>query len=80
VNEGRAVARIINLLEINDELGRVVFGVGEDLGTEESDDVARDDLNALVAEVCIIDAKVGVEPIDLVCDKFVWDKALSAAQ
>jgi len=80
VNEGRAIALIIDLLEVNDELRRVMFGVGENLGAKESDDMVRNDLDSLVKEVCVVYAEMGVKPVDLVYDKLARDKALSVGR
>ena len=36
----------------------------------------RDDFNGLVKEVCVIDAEVRVEPLDLMCYELPRDEAL----
>ena len=76
VNERRAIPVLIDLLEVDHELRRVVLGVCEDLGTKECDDVVGDDLHRLGLEVVVVDTQVGVEPVDLVCNKLARDEAL----
>ena len=76
VDEGRAVSGLIDLLEVDHELRRVVLGVREHLRAEERDDVVGDDLHGLGLEVRVVDAEVGVEPVDLVCGKLPRDEAL----
>ena len=76
MDEGRALAVLVDVLEIDDELGRVVFRVREDLGAVERDDVVGDDLDVLGREVVVVDAEVGVKPVHLVCDEFAGDEAL----
>ena len=46
---------LIDLLQVDDELRRVVFGEGEDFGSEESDDVVGDDVDGGRLEVGIVD-------------------------
>ena len=74
--EGRAVALLVDLLEVDDELRGVVLRVREDLGAEERDDVVRDDLDGLVAEVGVVDAELRVKPIYFVRDELAGDEAL----
>lgn len=62
MDEGRVRSVFCDLFEVDDELGRVVFGVGEDLGAEEGYDVVGDDGDGFVGEVGVVDAEVGVEP------------------
>ena len=76
MDEGRAVTLLVDLLEVDDELRGVVLRVREDLGAEERDDVVRDDLDGLVAEVGVVDAEVGVEPVYFVRDELARDEAL----
>ena len=45
MNEGRALTILVDVLEIDDELGRIMFGVREHLGAVERYYVVRDDLN-----------------------------------
>lgn len=76
VYEGRAVALLVDLLEVDDELRGVVLRVREDLGAEERDDVVRDDLDGLVAEVGVVDAELRVKPVYFVRDELAGDEAL----
>jgi hypothetical protein len=69
-------AVLVDLLQVDDELGRIMLGVGENLCTEESDDMIRDHWDGLVAEIRIVDAQLGVKPVDLVRDEFSGDEAL----
>lgn len=74
----RAIPVLINFLEVNDELARIMLGVGEYFRAEEGNDVVRDDLTRFILEVGVVDAQVRVEPVDLVGDQLARDKALSA--
>ena len=76
VDERRAISVLIDLLEVYHKLRRVVFGVREHLGAEEGDDVVRDDLDGLGLEIGIVDAKMAVEPVDLVRDELAGNEAL----
>lgn len=67
---------LVDLLQVNDELGRIMLGVCENLCAEESDDMIRDHLGGLVAEVSVVDAQLRVEPVDFVRDEFSRDEAL----
>jgi hypothetical protein len=68
VNEDGTV--LIDLLQVDDEFGRIMFGVGKDLGTKEGDDMIRDYLEGLVAEVSVVDTQLGVKPVDFIRDEF----------
>lgn len=76
MDEGRAVALLIDALEIDHELVGIVFGVCEDLGAEEAEDVIRDYIAGLVLEVGVVDAEVGVEPVDLASNELAWNEPL----
>lgn len=67
---------LVDFLQVDDELGRIMLGVGENLCTEESDDMIRDDLGGFAAEVSVVDAQLGVEPVDFVRDELSRDEAL----
>ena len=76
MNESRALALRINGLKVNHELGRIVLGVCEYFGAVKGNDMIRDDLHSLRGEVSVVDAKVTVEPVDLVSNEFAGDEAL----
>lgn len=76
MDKGRAVATFIDPLEINDKSGRIMLGVRHYLCAEKGKDMIRDDFMGFILEVCIIDAEVGVEPVDLASDEFARNKAL----
>ena len=76
VDERRAISVLIDLLEVDHELRGVVFGVREYLGAEEGDNMVRDDLDGLGLEIGIVDAKMAVEPVDLVRDELAGNEAL----
>ena len=67
---------LVDLLQVDDELGRVMFGVGENLCAKECDDMIRDYLDGLVAEVSVVDTQLGVKPVDFVRDELSWDETL----
>ena len=76
VDERRAVSALIDLLEVDHELRRVVRGVREDLRAEDRDDVVGDDLFGLGLEVRVVDNEMGVEPVHFVRDELARDEAL----
>jgi hypothetical protein len=53
-----------------------MLSICEYFGTKEADNMIRDDLDGFVTEVRVIDAKVRVEPLDFVRDKFPRDEPL----
>ena len=71
-----AVAIAIDLLEVYDQLGRIVLRICEDFRAKEGNDVIGDDLNGLVTEVCVIDTEVRVKPLHRRCDEFSRDESL----
>ena len=76
MDKGRAIAVLVDALEIDDELAWIVLGVGHDLRREEGNNMVRNDLAGFALEVRVVDAKVCVEPIDLASDEFAGNKAL----
>ena len=76
MNESRALALRINGIKVNHELGRIVLSVCEYFGTVKGNDMIRDDLHSLGGEVSVVDAKVTVEPVDLVRNELSRNKAL----
>ena len=53
-----------------------MLGVSEDLGAKEGDNVIRDDSACFTLEIGVVDAEVGVKPIDFVCDELAGNKSL----
>lgn len=76
MNKSSAVSFLVDSLEVDDQLVRVVLGVGEHFGAEEGDDVIGYDGRGFVLEIRVVDAEVGVEPVDLVGDQFARDETL----
>lgn len=76
MNKGGAVALVIDSLEIDDQLARIMLGVREDFGTKEGEDVIRYHRDGLVLEVRVVDAKVGIEPFDLVGNELARNETL----
>lgn len=76
VNESRTVALRINSLKVDHKLGRIVLGVRKYFSAVECNDMIRDDLHSLGGKVGIVDAKVTVEPVDLVGYEFTRNKTL----
>lgn len=71
-----AIPVLIDSLEVNNEFTGIVFGVREDFGSEESNNVVRNDFAGFVLEISVVDAEMGVEPVDFVGDELSWNKAL----
>lgn len=69
-------ALVVELLEVNHELGWVVLCVREHLRAEKRNDVVTDDVDGLGLEVGIIDTEMGVEPVHFVGNEFAWDETL----
>jgi len=69
-------AILVDLLQIDDEFCGIVLGVGENLCTKEGDDMIRDYWDGLVAEISVIDAQLGVKPVDFIRDELSGDETL----
>lgn len=76
MDESGPAGRLVDLLQVDDESGGIVFGEGDDLGAEEGDDVLCDDMLLFVFKVGVVDAQSGVEPVHLVGHEFLWNEAL----
>lgn len=68
MDEGGSIALLVNFLEVDDKTFRIVLGVRQNLRAEQGNDVIGDDTPGFVLEIGIVDAKVGVEPVDLACN------------
>ena len=68
VDERRPLAVLVDVFKVDNELGRVVFRVREDLGAVERDDMVRDDLDRFGRKIVVIDPQERVEPVDFVGD------------
>jgi hypothetical protein len=53
-----------------------VLCISENLSAKEGDDMVRDDLDRLIPEVGVIDAKVGIKPLNFVRDELARDESL----
>ena len=53
-----------------------MFGIGQNLGTKEGDDMIRDYWDGFVAKVSVVDTQLGVKPVDFVRDEFSRDETL----
>ena len=80
VNKGGAVSFLVDALKIDDKLGRVVLCEREDFGAKEGHDVIGDDGGGFDLEIRVVDAEVGVEPVDLVGDELAGDEALGGVR
>lgn len=74
MDEDRAI--LIELLQVDDKLRRIMLGISEDFCAKEGDDMIRNYWDRLVAEVSVVDAELGVKPVDFVRDEFSWDETL----
>ena len=69
MNESRAISFVVYPLEVNHKLIGIMLSISKNFGTEERDDMIRDDLWGFVLEIGIIYTEMGVEPVDLVGDE-----------
>lgn len=76
MNERRAVAVLVDFLQVNNKLSLIMLRVCQDLGSKQGNDMVRDDLARFILEVGIVDAEVGVKPVDFACDELAGDEAL----
>ena len=53
-----------------------MFGIGQNFCSKQGYDMIRYDFPRFILEVGVVDAEVGVEPLNLVGDEFAWDKPL----
>lgn len=77
MDECRALAILVDVLEIDDERIRVVFCVCKNLGGIECDDMVRDSGNGLRGKVVIIDAEMRVKPVHFIWNKVAWKETLN---
>lgn len=76
VNKSGAVSFLVDSLEVNDKLGRVMFCKREHFGAKEGHDVIGYHGGGFILEIRVVDAEMGVEPVDLVGDQLAWDETL----
>lgn len=76
MNERRAVALIVEPLQVNNELSRIMLRICHNLGSKQGNDMVRDDLARFILEVGIVNAEVGVKPVDFACDELAGNEAL----
>lgn len=76
MDERGTISIRVDLFEIDDEFGRIMLGKCKDFGTEEGEDMVRDDLDGLVPEVRVIDTEVRVKPLDFIHYEFARNEPL----
>ncbi|KAI6776717.1 hypothetical protein HG530_000662 [Fusarium avenaceum] len=77
-NAGVDVDGVVVSLHIESDLLLLILtSEGSNLGGVEGGDVAGDDIRGLKVEVDIIDTKLLIEPLDLLVNLGLWDKASS---
>ena len=76
MDERGAISFGVDLFEVDDEFGRVMLGICKHFGAKEGDDMIRDDLDGLVAEIGVINAEVGVKPVDFIRYKLAGNETL----
>lgn len=69
MNEHSTTGVLVDLFELDEELGRVMLGVCEELRTKESNDMISDDVGRFVLEVCVVDSKRVIEPSNFIRDE-----------
>lgn len=67
---------LIDLFEIDNEIGWIAFCVCNDLGPKQCDNVVGDNLHSFVLKISIVDTKVIVKPSDLASNELARDEAL----
>lgn len=77
MNESCAVPLFVNLLEVDYKLVRVMFGIREDFGPEQSDNMVRDYLPRFILKVGIVYAEVRVKPIDFIGNELARNESLT---
>ena len=80
MDEGGTRAISIYLLKFDEELGGVMLCVCKNLCTVKRDDMVRDDVDRLILEVGVVDAKIVVEPLYFVRDEVTWNESLTLGQ
>ena len=76
MNERRAIALLIDFLQVNNELTRIMLRICQDLGSKQGNDMVRDDLARFILEVGVVNAEIGVKPVDFACDELAGNEAL----
>ena len=54
-----------------------MLSIGENFSAIERNNVICDDFDALGGEIVVVDAEVGVEPVDFIDNELAWDEALN---
>lgn len=80
VDEGCALAVLIDMLEIDDQGVGIVLCVGEDFCGVEGDDVIRDGGDRLGRKVVVIDSEVAVEPVYFIGHELARNEALQSTK
>jgi hypothetical protein len=75
MNESSAIAVFMDPFEIDGKLAGVMLGVRKDFGAEEGNDMVTDNVARLIAEIGVVDAEIGIEPVYFIGDKFLRDEA-----
>ena len=76
VNKRGAISIGVDLFELDDKFGWIMFGIGQHFGAKEGDDMVRDDLDGLILEVGVVDTEVRVEPLDFIRHELVGNETL----
>jgi hypothetical protein len=76
MNKRCAVAFLVEPLQVNNERSGVMLRICHNLGSKQGNDMIRDDLARFILEVGVVNAEVGVKPVDFACDEFARNEAL----
>lgn len=66
MNERCAIPLVIDPLEVDHELVRVMLSIRKDFGAKQANNMVRDHCRRFILKIRIIDTKVRVEPVDFV--------------
>lgn len=77
MNECRAIAALVDLLQVDNKFRGIMFGVRHYLGAEEGNNVVGNDLAGFILEVGVVNTEVGVEPIDFASNEFTRNETLN---
>ena len=76
MNKSCAAPILVDFLKVDYQFAWIMFRICHDLGTEQCDNMIRNDLGRFILEVGIIDTKTTIEPVNLARDEFARDEAL----
>lgn len=77
MNESCPASVLVDFLKVDHKFTGIMLRICHDLGAKQCDYMIRNDLGRFILEVCIVDTKIRVEPVNFSGDEFARDEALN---